>query len=162
MASILNPYLNFRGDAREALEFYHSVFGGDLTVGTFAEFGMTDVPETERDLVMHGQLETPSGFTLMASDVPSHMAWEPGANAFSVSLSGRSGDDAELRGYWDGLSAGATVQQPLEAAPWGATFGMLADRFGIAWLVNISADQDAADQDAADQDAADQDAADVA
>jgi len=140
MTSILNPYLNFRGDARAALEFYHSVFGGELTVGTFAEFGMTDVPEGERDLVMHGQVDTTAGFTLMASDVPSHMEWSRGTNSFSVSLSGRAGDDAELRGYWDGLSAGATVQQPLEAAPWGAVFGMLVDRFGISWLVNISAD----------------------
>ena len=140
MASILNPYLNFRGDAREALEFYHSVFGGELSVGTFAEFGMTDVPEPERDLVMHGQLETPAGFTLMASDVPSHLDWSRGTNSFSVSLSGDSGDDAELRAYWAKLSEGAEIQQPLETAPWGAAFGMLADRFGVNWLVNISAD----------------------
>lgn len=145
MASILNPYLNFRGDAREALEFYHSVFGGELSVGTFAEFGMTDVAEPERDLVMHGQLETPAGFTLMASDVPSHLDWARGTNSFSVSLSGQAGDDAELRGYWSKLSEGAEIQQPLETAPWGAAFGMLADRFGVNWLVNISAGDDAAD-----------------
>jgi PhnB protein len=71
--SVLNPYLNFRGTAKEALEFYHSVFGGELTVSSFAELGMDDVPEAERGLVMHGQLETPAGFTLMGSDVPSHM-----------------------------------------------------------------------------------------
>jgi PhnB protein len=140
MASILNPYVNFRGDARAALEFYHSVFGGELTVSSFADFGMTDVPESERDLVMHGQLETPAGFTLMASDVPTHMDWDRGTNSFSVSLSGASGDGDELRGYWDALSEGATITQPLSTAPWGASFGMLADRFGINWLVNISAD----------------------
>jgi PhnB protein len=136
--SIQNPYVNFRGDARAALEFYHSVFGGELSVGTFAEFGMTDVPEAERDLVMHGQLETPAGFTLMASDVPSAMDWDRGTNGFSISLSGTAADDAELRGYWQKLSDGATIQQPLETAPWGAAFGMLADRFGVDWLVNIS------------------------
>jgi PhnB protein len=140
MASILNPYLNFRGQAREALEFYHSVFGGELTVGSFADFGMTDVSEVERDLVMHAQLDTPSGFTLMASDVPGYMEWDRGVNSFSVSLSGRSGDDAELRGYWQKLSDGATIDEPLATAPWGATFGMLTDRFGIHWVVNISAD----------------------
>ena len=140
MASILNPYVNFRGDARAALEFYHSVFGGELEVGSFADFGMTDVAEAERDLVMHGQLETPSGFTLMASDVPSHMPWDRGTFSFSISLSGRSGDDAELRGYWQKLSEGAEIQEPLETAPWGAAFGMLADRFGVNWLINISAD----------------------
>ena len=142
MASILNPYLNFRGDARAALEFYHSVFGGELTVSSFADLGATDVAEEERDLVMHGQLETPSGFTLMASDVPNHMPWDRGTNSFSISLSGRSGDDADLRRYWNGLSERATIQEPLATAPWGATFGMLADRFGVNWLVNISADAD--------------------
>lgn len=138
--SVLNPYLNFRGNARQALEFYHSVFGGELTVSSFAELGMTDVPEAERDLVMHGQLETPAGFTLMASDVPSHMDYSTGSNQFSISLSGPSDDDAELRGFWQKLGEGATIVEPLATAPWGASFGMLTDRFGINWLVNISAD----------------------
>lgn len=138
--SVMNPYLNFRGQARDALEFYHSVFGGELTVSSFAELGMDDVPEAERGLVMHGQLETPAGFTLMASDVPSHMDYVAGTNQFSISLSGSSGDDAELRGYWQKLGEGATIVEPLATAPWGASFGMLTDRFGIAWLVNISAD----------------------
>ncbi|GHF10449.1 VOC family protein [Pseudolysinimonas yzui] len=138
--SVMNPYLNFRGQAKEALEFYHSVFGGELTVSSFAEMGMDDVPEAERGLVMHGQLETPAGFTLMASDVPSHMDYVAGTNQFSISLSGPSDDDAELRGYWQKLGEGATIVEPLATAPWGASFGMLTDRFGIAWLVNISAD----------------------
>lgn len=138
--SVMNPYLNFRGQAKEALAFYHSVFGGELTVSSFAELGMDDVPEAERGLVMHGQLETPAGFTLMASDVPSHMEYAVGTNQFSISLSGPSGDDAELRGYWQKLGEGATIVEPLATAPWGASFGMLTDRFGIAWLVNISAD----------------------
>jgi PhnB protein len=138
--SVLNPYLNFRGTAKEALEFYQTVFGGELTVSSFAELGMDDVPEAERGLVMHGQLETPAGFTLMASDVPSHMDYTVGANQFSISLSGPSGDDAELRGYWTKLGEGATIGEPLATAPWGASFGMLTDRFGVNWMVNISAD----------------------
>ncbi len=138
--SVLNPYLNFRGTAKEALEFYHSVFGGDLTVSSFAELGMDDVPEAERDLVMHGQLETPTGFTLMASDVPSHMDYSAGTNQFSISLSGPSDDDAQLRAYWQKLGEGATITEPLATAPWGASFGMLVDRFGVNWMVNISAD----------------------
>lgn len=138
--SVMNPYLNFRGQAKDALGFYHSVFGGELTMSSFAELGMDDVPEAERGLVMHGQLETPAGFTLMASDVPSHMDYVAGTNQFSISLSGPSGDDAELRGYWQKLAEGATIVEPLATAPWGASFGMLTDRFGIAWLVNISAD----------------------
>lgn len=138
--SILNPYLNFRTDARAALEFYQTVFGGEATIGSFRESGMDDVPEAELDLVMHGQLETPAGFTLMASDVPSRTAWSRGENSFSVSLSGSAHDEAQLRGYWLKLSEGAHIQEPLVTAPWGATFGMLTDKFGIAWLVNISAD----------------------
>lgn len=140
--SVLNPYLNFRGDARQALEFYHSVFGGELTVSTFQELGATDIPDAEKNLVMHGQLETPSGFTLMASDVPGHMDYAVGVNSFSVSLSGFAADAAELRGFWQKLSDEATIDQPLETAPWGATFGMLTDKFGIHWLVNISARND--------------------
>lgn len=140
MTSVLNPYLNFRGDARAAIEFYHSVFGGELTISTFEEIGGPDVPDDEKALVMHSQLETPSGFTLMASDVPDRMEWNPGVNRFSVSLSGLSGDGDELRGYWERLSDGATIDEPLATAPWGATFGMLTDRYGIHWLVNISAE----------------------
>jgi PhnB protein len=138
--SVLNPYLNFRGEAKEALEFYRSVFGGELTVSSFADLGMEDVPEAERGFVMHGQLETPAGFTLMASDVPSHMEYVVGTNQFSISLSGPSDDDAQLRGYWQKLGEGASITEPLATAPWGASFGMLTDRFGINWLVNISAD----------------------
>ncbi|HWH97577.1 MAG TPA: VOC family protein, partial [Pseudolysinimonas sp.] len=130
----------FRGDAKEALEFYHSVFGGELTVSSFAELGMDDVPEADRDLVMHGQLETSAGFTLMASDVPNHMDYAAGTNQFSVSLSGPSDDDAQLRDYWQKLGEGATIVEPLATAPWGASFGMLTDRFGVNWMVNISAD----------------------
>ncbi len=138
--SVLNPYLNFRGNAKEALEFYHSVFGGELTVSSFAELGMDDVAEADRDLVMHGQLETPAGFTLMAADIPSHMEYAAGTNQFSISLSGLSDDDAQLREYWQKLGEGATIIEPLATAPWGASFGMLVDRFGVNWLVNISAD----------------------
>lgn len=139
MTAILNPYLNFRGTAREAMEFYHAAFGGELTVSTFAELGQ-EVGPGEADTVMHAQLETPSGFVLMGSDVPAEMDYATGVNDFSVSLSGAHSDDAELRGYWDKLSQGATITQPLETAPWGAAFGMLTDRFGVNWLMNISAE----------------------
>lgn len=132
----LNPYLSFRDEARSALEFYHSVLGGELTISTFGELQASDDP-AEKDRVMHGRIVTPGGLTLMASDTPGYMELERGVNAFSVSL---SGDDAdELRGFWEGLSAGARIDQPLVDAPWGDTFGMLTDRFGVAWLVNITA-----------------------
>jgi PhnB protein len=138
MAAILNPYLNFPGTARQAMEFYQSVFGGELSLMTFAEMG--DPYPGESDKIMHGQLESPSGFVLMGADVAGGRRHDPGENVFSVSISGEHSDDAELRGFWDGLSDGAEITQPLEAAPWGAAFGMLRDRFGVHWVVNISAE----------------------
>lgn len=130
----LNPYLSFRGTARQAMEFYQSVLGGDLTASTFGEFQMSDDP-AEADNIMHAQLQTPAGFTLMGSDVPASMPFDSGAS-IRISLSGD--DESELRGYWDGLSDGATIEVPLERAPWGDSFGMLADKFGIGWMVNIA------------------------
>ncbi|MBI5161400.1 MAG: VOC family protein [Micrococcales bacterium] len=131
----LNPYLNFRGQAREAIEFYRSVFGGELTVSTFREFGMP-VDAGVEDQVMHAQLETPGGFTLMCSDVPPSMEVTPGTNV-QVSLSGGGSDAEALAGYWRALMAEGTETMPLAAAPWGARFGQGIDRFGIGWLVNI-------------------------
>ena len=132
MASRLNPYVNFNGNARQAMEFYKEVFGGGLTVNTFGEFGAPDSPDAEK--IMHGMLETDNGFTLMGADIPAGMERNPGDN-ISISL---SGDDAdELRGYWEKLSDGGTVSVPLEKQMWGDEFGMCVDQFGIPWMVNI-------------------------
>ena len=137
MATTLNPYLNFGGNAREAIEFYQGIFGGNLNISTFADFHASSDP-SEDALVMHSDLEGPEGLRLMAADVPKHMEYKPGNN-FSVSLSGQ--DEGELRGYFEKLSDGGSVTMPLEKAAWGDTFGMCTDRFGIQWLVNISAPQ---------------------
>ena len=132
MVSRLNPYINFDGNAREAMEFYKSVFGGELAVSTFGEYEEPASPNADK--IMHAMLETDSGFTLMGADTPEGMAYNPGDN-ITVSL---SGDDAdELRGYWEKLSAGGTVSVPLEKQMWGDEFGACSDRFGISWLVNI-------------------------
>jgi PhnB protein len=135
MASRLNPYLNFRGQAREALEFYQSVFGGDVVIMTFSEFGEPP-PGVDGSHVMHGQLETPMGFTLMCSDVPGSSELTQG-DTITVSLSGN--DTEALHGYWDRLSADGTVVFALERQMWGDEFGQCKDRFGTPWLVNISA-----------------------
>jgi PhnB protein len=134
MASRLNPYLNFNGNARQALEFYKSVFGGELTLSTFAEFGNQGA---DADRIMHGQLETTAGYTIMAADVTSEMPFQAPAG-FAVSL---SGDDDALHGYWDQLSGGGTVTMPLQKQVWGDEFGMCTDQFGVPWLVNISQPQ---------------------
>lgn len=130
MASRLNPYISFAGNARQAMEFYEQVFGGTLRLNTFGEFGSDDQPNA----IMHGMLETPSGYTIMGADTPPGQPHQPGNN-MTVSL---SGDDAdELRRYWDALAEGGTVMVPLEKQMWGDEFGMLTDRFGIPWMVNI-------------------------
>ncbi|MFJ4207628.1 VOC family protein [Paenarthrobacter sp. NPDC089675] len=139
MTSRLNPYISFRDNARDAITFYESVFGGDLTISTFGDYQASQDPE-EADKVMHGMLVSPNGLTLMASDTPNGMEYNPGNN-ISISLSGESSDEAELRGYWDKLAEGGTVTMPLESAPWGDVFGMCVDKFGIAWLVNIAGEQ---------------------
>lgn len=137
MPSKLNPYISFKDNAREAMEFYETVFGGTLLMNTFKEFQASHGPDDE-NLIMHAMLESKSGFTLMGADTPDGMEYNPGTN-MSISLSGD--DEAELRGYWDGLSAGATIAMPLEKAPWGDTFGMLVDKFGVSWMVNITGQQ---------------------
>ncbi len=136
MASRLNPYISFSGNAREAMEFYKGVFGGTLTLNTFGESGAQDTPDADK--IMHGMLETDSGFTLMGADTPPGMEHNPGTN-IAVSLSGDDGD--ELRGYWEKLSGGGNVSVPLEKQSWGDEFGMCADEYGIAWMVNIGQPQ---------------------
>jgi PhnB protein len=134
MTTRLNPYLSFRDNARQAMDFYQSVFGGELTRATFAEFHASEDP-AEQDKVMHSMLVTDNGLTLMGADTPSSMGSEPSSNG-TVSLSGE--DEAELRGYWNKLSDGGEVSVPLEKAPWGDTFGMCVDKFGVSWMVNIA------------------------
>ena len=135
MTTRLNPYLGFRDNAREAIEFYHSIFGGELTINTFGEFHASEDP-AEQDKVMHSQLITEQGLTLMAADAPSSMEYSEPNSTVTVSLSGE--DHAELRGYWERLVEGGSLTVPLETAPWGDSFGMCVDRFGIHWMVNIA------------------------
>ena len=133
MSSRLNPYVSFSDNARQALEFYRGVFGGELALSTFGEGGGMEGPDADK--IMHGQLETPSGFTLMASDTPAGMERTEGTN-ISISLSGDDADD--LRGWFAKLAEGGTVTMQLEKQMWGDEFGMVTDSFGVNWMVNIS------------------------
>jgi PhnB protein len=128
MSSQLNPYISFKDTARQAMEFYQAVLGGELTINNFSDFG------GEGDGVMHSSLVTPDGFVLFAADTPDGMDYTPAAG-ISISL---SGDDEALRGYFDGLAEGGTITMPLEKQVWGDEFGMVLDKFGISWMVNIS------------------------
>jgi len=135
MQTKLNPYLSFNNNSREAMEFYQTVFGGKLNMNTFKEFHASQDP-SEDNLIMHSVLEVDNGITFMASDTPSRMEYRPG-NTMSMSLSGDN--ETELKAYFEKLSAGGTVTMPLEKAMWGDSFGMCVDKFGVQWLVNISA-----------------------
>ena len=133
----LNPYLSFRDGTRQVMEFYQSVFGGELMLNTFADLHASEDP-AEQDKIMHSMLEAENGLVIMAADTPNSMDYTPPAG-FAVSLSGD--DETLLRGYWDKLVDGGTVALPLERAPWGDTFGMCIDRFGISWMVNVTSQQ---------------------
>jgi PhnB protein len=136
MATQLNPYLNFRGQARGAMTFYQSVLGGQLDVMTFADMGgeAMGVPESDVGQVMHSALGVSDSVQLMGADVPAHMQGDfPNGR---ISLSGDDGDT--LRRWFDGLADGGTINVPLEKAPWGDWFGDLTDKFGVSWMVNIA------------------------
>jgi PhnB protein len=134
MKTLLNPYFSFRDNARQAMDFYQTVFGGKLVMQTFKEYHASQDP-AEDDKIMHAVLEAENGITFMASDTPNNVEFREGSN-ISVSLSGDN--DAELMGYFEKLSAGGQITMPLEKAPWGDKFGMCTDKFGINWLVNIT------------------------
>jgi PhnB protein len=143
-------HLNFRGDARQALEFYQSIFGGNAVINTYADFGMpAGVPGADK--VVFGLVAADNGFRLMAYDIPGQTEGSLAGGgstrrennttvtdqALFVSLGSDTLD--ELQGYWDGLAVGATIVEPLAASAWSAGFGMLTDRFGVTWSVSVTA-----------------------
>ena len=134
MTTNLNPYLHFRGQAREAMTFYQSILGGELEVMTFADLGGMGVADDEADQVMHSALTVSGSVSVMGADVPRHVEGD-----FANGRIALSGDETDtLRAWFDGLAAGGTVNVPLEKAPWGDWFGDLTDRYGVSWMVNIS------------------------
>ncbi|MFC1418909.1 VOC family protein [Streptacidiphilus cavernicola] len=136
MAVSSTTHLNFRGAAREALDFYRSVFGGRTVAVSYRDTGR--VPEgTDPDWVMWGEVAADSGFHVMAYDVPEQLPWSRGDDPFFVSV---RGDDADaLTGLWQKLAEGSTVRQPLAPAPWAPLYGMLTDRFGVTWVLDVAA-----------------------
>ncbi len=136
MASQLNPYLTFDGNAREAMEFYRSVFGGELRLNTFGESGAPD--PAIADKIMHAMLSTDRGYLLMASDIAPGMSFNPG-DTITCSLSGDPGEGLEE--VWEKLSDGGTVHMPFEKQMWGDMYGMCVDRFGVRWMVDVAQPQ---------------------
>ena len=130
----VTPHLNFRGDARDALEFYQTVFGGELTIASYADMGNTD-PATA-DHVTYGQVTSDNGFRVMAYDVYPHLEWDQGQDPFFVSVRGNAPE--EIQGYWDKLVDGAKVTQPIGPSPWAPLYGQLTDRFGVTWVLDVA------------------------
>lgn len=128
-------HLNFRGDARAALGFYQSVFGGKQTLMSYKDANAVQNP-AEAEQIMWGQVLSDAGFHIMAYDVPSRMDWNAGEIPVFVSVSGS--DAAEITGYWEKLSAGAKVVQPLAPAGWSPLYGMLKDKFGVTWVLDVA------------------------
>lgn len=144
-------HLNFRGDARQALEFYQSVFGGHLVVNTYADFGMpAEIPGADK--VVFGLVAAKNGFRLMGYDVPgqteggiagggsTHRENNTTVTDHALFVSINSPTLAELQGYWDALAVDATIVEPLAASAWSAGFGMLTDRFGVTWSASVTAE----------------------
>nr|WP_315261006.1 VOC family protein [uncultured Duganella sp.] len=129
-------HINLRGQARQALMFYQAIFGGELALVTYAQAGNVQDP-ADADHVLWGQVVSANGFRVMAYDVPAAMPWNQGENAFFVSL--RGDDAAEITAQWQQLCEGATVVQALAPSPWSPLYGMLKDRFGVVWVVDLAA-----------------------
>ena len=128
------PHLNFRGQAREALDFYRSVFGGERTIVTYGDLGATqDAAQAEQ--VIWGQVASDQGFRIMAYDVQPEKPWHPGENAVYVSVRGSSAET--ITAHWETLRAGASILQPLGASAWSPLYGMLRDRFGVTWVLDV-------------------------
>lgn len=132
----LNSYISFNGNAKEAMEFYKSIFGGEIFSDTFESFASSEMPVADEDKqkIMHAYLKGDNGIELMGADTPTGMTYNEGAR---ITLTLNGDDDAALRGYWDKLAEGGTITVPLEKAPWGDVFGMLTDKFGVNWMVDI-------------------------
>jgi PhnB protein len=132
----VTPHLNFDGDARDALAFYQSVFGGDQTVVSYGDAGAA--PDSAMaDRVMWGQVAAANGFRIMAYDVAPDVPWAPGQNPFFVSVGGETAQEIEAR--WAGLIAGGAILVPLAPSAWSPLYGMVRDRFGVTWVLNVAA-----------------------
>ena len=136
MTITTTPHLNFRGQARPALEFYQTIFGGQMMMATHAQ-AYPDAPAAESDLIAFGQVESEAGFRIMAYDVPASRPYEPGIAPIFVSV--RGADTDEISRYWNGLAEGASIIQPLAPSGWAPLYGMLTDRFGVTWVLDVAA-----------------------
>lgn len=138
MTTAITPHLNFQGNARQALSFYHSVFGGELSIVTYANAEKAEDASSPDDVIW-GQVRNETGFRMMAYDVQTSKSWNPGENAFYMVL--ESNTTTELTGYWDKLAESAEILQPLLPSPWSSLYGMLKDNFGTVWVCSVASSE---------------------
>lgn len=129
----LSPYLNFNGNCAEAMKFYQKVLGGKLEMQTFGDAPM-ESPKEQKDKVMHATLQNDS-LSFMASDSMPTMPITFGNN-IHMSIAGI--DEKKITDIFNGLAEGGKIDMPLQKQFWGDIFGMLTDKFGIHWMVNIT------------------------
>lgn len=141
MSVQVTTHLNFQGQARAALAFYQSVFGGQLTQVSYAQLGRA-VDPADAERIVWGQVVAPNGFRIMAFDVATGTPWQQGENAFFVSLRGSTED--EIQALWQGLAQDASIVHALAPAQWSPLYGMLKDRFGVVWVLDVAAGEHAA------------------
>jgi PhnB protein len=134
MTFTVTAHLNFRGQARAALDFYKSVFGGEQTLMTYDAMGQAAIAEAPNH-IMWGQVVSQDGFSIMAFDVQAGRPYDAGKNAFFISLRGSSANEVQKR--WSALADGATILQPIGPSAWSSLYGMLTDRFGVTWVVDV-------------------------
>lgn len=140
MSVITTPHLNFRGDAAAALQFYHSVFGGQLVVVTNTDAHSVETP-AEADQVKFGQVIGANGFQIMAFDVPASVAYDQGEKSVYVSVRGDSAE--EIAELWGRLAVGSTIIEDLGPSAFSPVYGMLKDRFGVVWVLDVAVAWDA-------------------
>lgn len=134
MATDLSSYINFGGKAREALEFYQTIFGGELSLERYGDYGISEDP-AEADKIIYGVLHSPDGFVMRGTDNARSCGAPAAHEGWALCL---NGDNRELlTRCWKALADTATIIEPMTTAAWGDSNGVLKDRFGITWIVNI-------------------------
>jgi PhnB protein len=136
--ALINVHLNYNGNAEEAFTFYKSVFGGEFSkITRLKDLESPDFPVDEKDAdkIMHIALPIGNN-TLMANDVPSFMGTvNENENRSKIAISAESREEADK--LFNGLSAGGTVEMPIQDSPWGSYFGMFRDKYGIEWMIDF-------------------------
>ncbi len=137
--ALINPHINFNGNAEEAFTFYKSVFGGEFAkVMRFKDLAGTDfkVAENEENKIMHIALPIGKYNMLMANDVPEIMGkTNENENRSKIVITAESKEEADK--LFNGLSAGGQIEMPVGDSPWGTYFGMLRDKYGIEWMIDF-------------------------